>query len=381
MQYFGFLLFVFWLTQGWTVVNFLRHYKLSDKNNNQPLLSDYPQVSIIVTARDEAEKIAQCLKSLLNLAYSDFEIIAVNDRSRDATGKIMEQLAADDKRIRVLHITELPDGWLGKVHAMQCGSEIANGKFLLFTDGDVIFETTALEQAVRYSAREQLAQLCLIPRFIAGDIWENGLVNFFGMVFLMSTRPQSVNSMSSQLYAGVGAFNLVSKQAYQQVGGHQSLRMEIVDDMRLGRLLKQQGFKTHLLLADDLISLKWHVGVKGVIKGIEKNSFAAIDFSLLKLTLVTVVFKLLVFFPYLAFLLEPSLANSGFAMTVLLMHGVFAYCCEQSHPGDWKITWTLPIAAFFTLLALWNSAVVTLWQGGVKWRDTFYPLKMLKERR
>lgn len=381
MTYFGFLLCLFWLTQSWEMVKFLRHYKLSDKNKNQPPLTTYPKVSIIVTARDEAEKIAQCLKSLLNLAYSDLEIIAVNDRSRDATGEIMQQLAAEDQRIRVLHITELPDAWLGKVHAMHCGAQIANGEFLLFTDGDVIFEAAALEQAVRYATTQELAQLCLIPRFIAGDIWENSMVNFCGMFFLMTARPQSVNSMSSQLYAGIGAFNLVTKSAYQQIGGHQSLRLEIVDDMRLGRLLKQHGFKTHLLLADDLISLKWHVGVKGVIKGIEKNSFAAIDFSVSKLVLFSLIFTLLAFSPYLALLLlEPGLASVGFVLTLLVMHGVYGYCCEKFHPGAWKITWTLPVAAFFTLWALWNSAFVTLRQGGVRWRDTFYALEMLKNQ-
>lgn len=380
MKYLGFLLCLFWLTQAWTVVNFLCHYKLSDKNKNQPLLTAYLKVSVIVAARDEAEKIAQCLKSLLNLAYPDLEIIAVNDRSRDATGQIMDQLASEDQRIRVLHITELPAGWLGKVHAMHSGAQIANGEFLLFTDGDVIFEAAALEQAVRYATQQQLAQLCLIPRFLAGDIWENGMVNFCGMVFLMSARPQAVNSSSSQIYAGVGAFNLVAKSAYQQIGGHQSLRLEIVDDMRLGRLLKQHGFNTHLLLADDLISLKWHVGVQGVIKGIEKNSFAALDFSVLKLVLLTVVFKLLVFSPYLVLLFWPGVESSGFVLSLLVMHGVYGYCCEYFHAGDWKIAWSLPIAAFFTLWALWNSAFVTLSQGGVKWRDTFYALSMLKNR-
>jgi glycosyltransferase involved in cell wall biosynthesis len=291
----------------------------------------------------------------------------------------MDQLAAMYSKLRILHITELPENWLGKVHAMHSGAELASGEFLLFTDGDVIYQPDALEQALRYTVQQSINHLCLVPRFISGDLLENALVNFFGMVFLMTTRPQSVNSSSSQLYAGVGAFNLVAKTAYQQVGGYQALRLEIVDDMRLGQLLKQQGFKTHLLLADDLLSLKWYSGVKAVIKGLEKNCFAALDFSWVKLLLFTVVFKLLVFYPYLLlFWLWPSVDCIGFALTLLVMHGAYAYSCNKFHPGDWKITWALPIAAFFTLIAVWNSALMTFWQGGVKWRDTFYPLALLK---
>ena len=381
MTYFGFLLCLFWLTQAWTMVTFLRHYKLTDKCKNLPALTRYPKLSIIVTARDEAEKIAQCLTSLVNLSYPDLEIIAVNDRSRDATGQIMDKLAAENPRIRVLHIETLPEGWLGKVHAMHTAGQIATGEFLLFTDGDVIYETHALEQAMRYVTAQQLSHLCLIPHFLSGTLWENALVNFFGMTFIMSLRPQAINSNNSKFYAGVGAFNLVSKNAYQQLGGHQSLRLEIIDDMRLGRLIKQHGFASHLLLADNLLSLKWHSTVKGVIKGIEKNAFAALDYSIAKLLLLTVVFKLLVFSPYLALFFLQGFDCLGFVLALLVMHGVYGYCCEKLHAGGWKITWTLPIAAMLTLLAMWNSAVVTLWQGGVKWRDTFYALEMLKTQK
>jgi glycosyltransferase involved in cell wall biosynthesis len=381
MKYFGFFLLFFWLMQAWTMVSFLRHYKLTDKCKKLPALENYPKLSIIVTARDEAEKIGQCLTSLLNLNYPELEIIAVNDRSRDATGQMMDKLAAEDNRLRVLHIETLPNGWLGKVHAMHCAGQTASGDFLLFTDGDVIYEADALEKAMRYVTAQQLSHLCLIPHFISGGLWENALVNFFGMTFIMSLRPQSVNTKHSKFYAGVGAFNLISKKVYQQLGGHELLRLEIVDDMRLGRLIKQHGFASHLLLADDLLSLKWHSTVKGVIKGIEKNAFAALDYSVWKLLLLTVIFKFMVFSPYLAVIFLQDFDCLGFALTLLVMHGVYGYCCEKLHAGGWKITWTLPIAAMLTLLAMWNSAVVTLWQGGVKWRDTFYALEMLKTQK
>jgi glycosyltransferase involved in cell wall biosynthesis len=234
--------------QAWTMVNFLRHYKLTDKCKNLPALTSYPKISIIVTARDEAEKIAQCLTSLVNPSYPDLEIIAVNDRSRDATGQIMNNLAAENTRIRVLYIETLPEGWLGKVHAMHTAGQIATGEFLLFTDDDVIYQAQALEQAMRYVTAQQLSHLCLIPHFISGTLWENALVNFFGMTFIMSLCPQAINSNNSKFYAGVGAFNLVSKNVYQQLGGHESLR--------LGRLIKQHGFASHLLLADDTYNFK-----------------------------------------------------------------------------------------------------------------------------
>ena len=132
-----------------------------------------PKISVIVPARNEEAQIRNGLCTLLQSTGVDLEIIAVEDRSTDSTGRIMDEIAATNSRLKVIHITELPEGWLGKNHAMHVASEQATGELLLFTDGDIIYEPPAIEIAVRHFVRKKLQHLCLLPRMLPGSIRGN----------------------------------------------------------------------------------------------------------------------------------------------------------------------------------------------------------------
>lgn len=121
---------------------------LSDISSNFP--SPAPKVSVIVAARNEARNIREALTSLLRLDYPDYELIVVNDRSEDATGAIVDELAVNNPRLQAVHVTELPPDWLGKNHALWMGSRIATGELLLFTDADIVMEPTILSRAVTF---------------------------------------------------------------------------------------------------------------------------------------------------------------------------------------------------------------------------------------
>ena len=134
-----------------------------------PQPATWPLVSMIIPARDEGEKIDAALRSVLAVDYPNLEIIAVDDRSRDETGRVMDRLAAEDPRLRVIHIETLPDGWLGKNHAMHVAAQAARGEFLLFTDGDVMFAPDALRRAVAYAEHTRIDHLCLSPNLVPGS--------------------------------------------------------------------------------------------------------------------------------------------------------------------------------------------------------------------
>jgi len=375
---FGWFLALFWFWHGAIVLHFLHLMQISKLTTKLPPLNHYPKLSIIVPARDEAAKIYAGLSSLLQLDYPHFEVIAVNDRSVDETGAIMEALQRESSCLKVLHINELPERWLGKNHAMHLAAQQATGDYLLFTDADVVFAPDTLKQAMQVVQAQQWDHLALLPRLLPGGYAENCVLQFMGLVFIMSLYPFLIAKPSSQRFAGVGAFNLIGRACYQQIGGFAALPLEMIDDMGLGRAVKQQGWRSQLLFAESLLQVRWQQKVTGLVCGIEKNSFAALSYSPLNLIVLTLAFILFIFAPYLAIFIFPSTIALGYALALAVLHGILVYTGTRAKVG-WQISFGLLFGAGVTLWAIWRSAFLTLKQGGVYWRDTFYPLALLKK--
>ncbi|HLJ57479.1 MAG TPA: glycosyltransferase family 2 protein, partial [Chthonomonadaceae bacterium] len=196
-------------------------------------LCSLPPLTIVVPACNEALTVGRAMRSLLALEYPDLEIIAVNDRSTDETGDILDCLAAGNKRLRVLHINRLPPGWLGKNHALHVGGLQARGDWILFTDADVVYQPDALERAVAYAAMTRTDHLVACPRCRGFDFWEKLFMSYFGLMFLLRVRPWEVEQPGRSAYFGFGAFNLVRTEAYRKSGGHDAMPMEVTDDTKL----------------------------------------------------------------------------------------------------------------------------------------------------
>ena len=342
-----------------------------------PVPAEWPLVSIIVPARDESEQIEAALRSLLAIEYPRLEVVAVDDRSRDATGQIIDRLAAGDSRLRALHLSELPAGWLGKTHAMHRGAQIARGEWLLFTDGDIIFAPETLRLAVKYMLHRRFDHLCMNPGLIPGGYWENAMTACFGMLFFAAFAAWLIPTRWKGAYCGIGAFNFVRTSAYRDVGGFERLRLDVLDDVNLGWLIKQAGFRQRLLAGDELIRVRWHNSFWGVIRGLEKNSFASFHYSLARLSAATLLLAFVFFAPYAGLLFWPLSAAWGYLATVLLMHATYG-CVAARAGGDLGVFPVLPAMYAAFLYVNWRSAIVTLRQGGVRWRDTFYSLEELR---
>jgi cellulose synthase/poly-beta-1,6-N-acetylglucosamine synthase-like glycosyltransferase len=376
---FGWFIALFWLWHGGVVIHFLHGQQLNKRIAHLPPLTQYPKLSIIVPARDEQQAIRATLTSLLALDYPNFEVLAIDDRSRDATGAIMDELQAHSPRLKVIHVTALPEGWLGKNHAMHLAAQQAVGDYLLFTDGDVIYAAETLKQAMQVVMAQHWDHFALMPRLLPGDYAENSVLQFMGLAFIIGTYPFLVANPNSRCFAGVGSFNLIRRGCYWHIGGFENLRLEVVEDMALGREVKRQGFRSQLLFAEHLLQVRWQQKVSGLVHGIEKNSFAAIDYSLTNLFALTVVFKTVFFLPYVAVFVLPMPVALGYGVALVLLHSLLAYMGARAKVG-WQISFALPFSAAVTLWAVWRSAFLTLKQGGIYWRDTFYPLALLKSK-
>jgi glycosyltransferase involved in cell wall biosynthesis len=339
--------------------------------------AECPRISLLFAAREEEEKLPAALASLAKIDYPNLEIIAVDDRSQDGTSRILDDFAAAHARFRAVHVAELPAGWLGKPHALQRAYEISTGEWLVFTDADVRFKADVLRRAVRLVKERKLDHLTLLCDVEMAGFWEKVLITFFGLAFQLATDPQRVGNPRSSTYVGVGAFQMLRRDAYKAAGMHRRLAMEVVDDMKLAKIVKQAGFRMGVGVAQDFVVVRWHAGAGNLIRGVTKNAFAGAGFNLWQVGASVTGLLLFNVAPFLALPFTHGwmrvLAAVACAIA-LIFHGAVGVVMRVSP----FYAFTHPLGAVVFIYMLLRSTVVTLRQGGIVWRGTFYDLEDLK---
>jgi glycosyltransferase involved in cell wall biosynthesis len=340
-----------------------------------------PRVSIVVPARNEEENIRETLVQLLALDYSNYEIIAVNDRSTDRTGQIMDEVAASSQAhgwLKVTHISELPSGWLGKTHAMWTAGHEATGDWLLFTDADVFFKPDSLRRAVAYAEAERADHVILFPRMIMKGWGERMMIAFFQVLFVFGHRPWKVADPKARDHMGVGAFNLVRRSVYDAVGTYRALRMEVIDDMKLGKLVKNAGFVQRNVFGEDLISLHWAKGAFGVVNNLTKNFFAVLSFQWPRTVVTIVGLGFLNLGPFLGVWLAQGWARVPYAIALGSLFAIY-YGMSVRSPIAPYYFFLHPVSTSLFMYILLRSMLHTLWNDGIVWRGTRYPLEELRK--
>ena len=337
----------------------------------------WPAVTIVVAARDEAAGIEAAMRSLLALDYPALEIIAVDDRSTDATGAILDRLAASDQRLRVHHVRELPSGWLGKNHALALGGREAAGELILFTDADVEFAPVALRAAVAILEDERLDHLALGPRVRLPGAWLAACVAYFARQFYVFLRPWRAREPRSSAYIGVGAFNLVRASAYRAIGGHERIALRPDDDVKLGKLIKLAGLRQDLRHAPDALCVTWYASVAEFVRGLEKNVLAGLDYrGALGLAGLALLFLLEVL-PWI--LLASADAPTQIAAAAAIVTGTACIAgILRETRAPMAAALFAPAAALVFVYACARSILLTYVRGGIVWRGTFYPLAELR---
>lgn len=345
----------------------------------EPPSGPLPRVSLIVPALNEERAIARAVRSMLAMDYPDLELVLVNDRSTDATGQIMDELAAHDRRVQVVHVDQLPPGWLGKNHANWLGARQATGRWLLFTDADIVYAPEALRQAVAYAESRYLDHLTMAPALEGHSYWLQAFVGYFLVGFLTYERPYLANNPRSRHGIGIGAFNLIRSEAYQAIGTHAAIALRPDDDMRLGIRVKRKGLRQGLVMAGRQLRVEWYTSLWQAVLGLEKNLFAGLEYSWVRvigtvmgLLLLQVLPWVLVWFTGGAarWLLLAAIASQ--CLTYLLANGAWMGA------RAWLLLPALPFCGLLFAYTVARSAVLAQRRGGVVWRGTLYPLKQLK---
>jgi glycosyltransferase involved in cell wall biosynthesis len=339
-----------------------------------------PRVSIVVPARNEEEDIRETLVRLLALDYSNYEIIAVNDRSTDRTGAIMDEVVENNRptRLKAIHISELPSGWLGKTHAMWTAGQQATGEWLLFTDADVLFKPDSLRRAIAYAELERADHVVLFPRMIMKRPSERMMIAFFQALFVFGHRPWKVADPKARDHMGVGAFNLVRRSVYDAVGTYRALRMEVLDDMKLGKVIKNAGFAQRNVFGEDLISLHWAKGAFGIVNNLTKNFFAVLSFQWWRTVVAIIGLGFLNFGPFLGVWLAHGWARVPYVIALGSLFGIY-YGMSGMSPVPAYYFFLHPVSTTLFMYTLLRSMVQTLANNGIVWRGTKYPLEELRK--
>jgi len=339
----------------------------------------WPKLSVIVPACDEEDTIGPALATLRAQDYPDLQIVVVDDRSKDATGRIADEAASRDARVTSVHVRELPPGWLGKVHALDRGREAARGAWLLFTDADVHFAPGALRRAIAYAEARGIDHLAVAPDLIVSSFAQDVVTMAFATAYMIGTRADAVSRPGSSAYAGVGAFNLVRRAVLDRTPGFSWLRLEVLDDVGLGLMLKKAGGRAAFAIGLGEVTITWYRSLAAMARGLEKNMFGAFcRYRASRLVAIVAAGALFVPGPIVALAAWPSpvfwLGASAVAL-VLLNAALLAIRTRRAF-----LAYALAPVGMVALLALVvRSAWRCLKDGGVTWRGTFYPLRELRE--
>jgi glycosyltransferase involved in cell wall biosynthesis len=341
-------------------------------------LKRYPKISIIITAKDEEAAIPETLQRIAQLDYPNLEIICVNDRSEDQTGDLIERFSKKDGRVKALHISQLPEGWMGKNHAAHCASKQATGEWLLFLDADVQLESDMLKRIMTHIHNRSLDHVTVLFHYLCSGI----IYNIFHIAhkafgFVVGLKPWMARVSASKRSINIGHFCLVNKSVYEQCGGHQAVAMECLEDVRFGELIKKHGFKQEAISCQNHAKIEWYATWQEMFIGIRKNSFAFFHYKLPPVILGTLGWIALFVVPFFAMLLTRGYAQLGFGIAVFFLYSIAFEAC-RFFKMPMRFLPLLPIGLIIHLWPMYASVFYFYKNKGICWRGTFYSAEQLR---
>lgn len=330
-------------------------------------ISVLPKISIIIAVKDGAKELEVTLRKLTSIDYENLEVIVVNDRSKDLTAEVIKNFQQNSPHLFSVHVTDLPHGWLGKVHALNEGVKLASGDFFLFMDADIRINGSVLKSAVAVCEEKNLDHLGVLPRTLHGDFWLNLMMSTSMLLFTLSAKlwiPVEKRPLKS--IKGVGAFNFVRKSAFIKTEGFSWLRMDVADDVALAQLIAMNGGLSHLMKAGpDGPELDWYRNFYQLVLGLEKNIVGG--FTNYKLSLVIFMSFASILALYIQML-----------WPVLLLTFIFTLMVRRYSSYSLSVVFSFPLGIALLGCILLRSSYICFTRGGISWSGTFYPLKDLK---
>ncbi len=339
-----------------------------------------PGVSMVIPARNEERNLQRALQSVLALEYPGLEIVVVNDRSTDGTGRILAHMAAQDPRLTVVTGAPPPPGWIGKPYALHTGAQRARGEFILFTDADITFHPLALRNAMRHLQTHGLDHVTVVPEDTMPGVFLKVFSATFAIFLFMIFQPWKARHPQSRQYMGIGAFNVIRASVYRALGGHHAIALRPDDDLAFGKLVKRSGYRQDVMNGKGMVAVEWYRSVPELIDGLMKNMFAGTGYRVSLVMVTTVAALLLHLWPWVGMWVAGGWPRAAYAATVVMMVGSFGYTM-----APWGVRYRHGLLLPFTIGLLvyiqCRATILALWRGGIVWRGRFYPLALLKKNR
>lgn len=343
-----------------------------------PDFDAYPKVSIIVPACNEADTIEAGTRAKLATDYPDLEVVLVEDRSTDDTPRIADALAAADPRVRVVHVDHLPEGWLGKVHALDVGVRGSTGEWFILSDADVYLSPSILRRTLAEAERRGLDFVAVIPKLRPAGFVLDAILSYFMRAIVVAGRVWAVPDPESKAAVGGGTFMAVRRSAYDASPGFEWLKLEIGDDIAFGQMMKKAGARCRVYNGPDDVQVTFYPTVALMMRGMEKNGFTvAGQYSIAKHVVVQCVGL------WLEVGCWAALATPWWSVRALGLAGIVVLAATNVIVSRWAKRALLPALfpclgalVFATLIS--RAALLAVVRGGVTWRGTFYKLEDLR---
>jgi glycosyltransferase involved in cell wall biosynthesis len=227
-----------------------------------------PLVSMIIPARNEEKNIANCLEHLLNQTYPNCEVIVVDDRSSDRTPQILEDFKKNSRLVfKMIRIDKLPSGWTGKNYAVFTGSRAANGEWFLFTDADTTHKPESLETAMALCAERKIDFLTLAPEVESKSFWEDTVQPLAVGSLALWFDPDKINDPKNPIVLANGQYLLIRREAYEKVGGNESVKDRVVEDVELAKKMRAAGYLVQFLDGTRLYSTRMYSSLREIKTG------------------------------------------------------------------------------------------------------------------
>jgi cellulose synthase/poly-beta-1,6-N-acetylglucosamine synthase-like glycosyltransferase len=344
----------------------------------------FPQVSVILPARNEDLYIARCLDSLLGQDYPNFEIIAINDSSTDRTGEIIKAYAAKDSHIIHIDATPKPEGWTGKNWACYQGYLHAQGELLMFTDADSKHLSSAMSLAVGHLVSQNLDALTAVPRLICNDFWTKMTLPVLATFLHTRFSPIRVNDPNTKTGYFFGSFFLITRSTYEAVGTHEGVKEELVEDGALGGKVKASKFRMKMLRGENQIDAVWARDLQTLWQGLRRfmipvYSQDKVDAYMMVTAVFFILFAPFVSLPYL--LVASFAGNLSFPMllglqvsTIALIMITIAAQCRLAIFENPLYAFAAPLSGTLISFSFISAIADAKKKGAVSWRDRKYTI-------
>lgn len=350
---------------------------------NQPCHGSLPPLTVIVPAHNEALRIGECVESILSQDYPGLRLVVVDDRSDDGTAVCVEQAARGDRRVRVHRVDQLPDGWNGKSHAAWRGARHVDTEWMLFVDADCRPEPAGIASAVAYALERGADLLSVWPRDGSTGFWERLLVPLCGaMIVIWYGRAGASDKDAKRAFAN-GQFLLIRREAYRQIGGHETVRQALVEDIPLAQVARNQGLSVLSAIGTDVCRVRMYAGLREVTAGWQRIFLGVLSPSQMVLCAVSILAGSLPPYVEVPLLLRMMPGNDHAWGPIFLALGTLHFLALMATSirffsiARCRLRYLLlyPLSCLGVLLILGAAMVRSLGRSEVTWRGTTYRVR------